>query len=262
MFALNVKSWISRLTIYQYMIVFLIILILSSAFFYDFGISALTPVLIAIITTTLLDLLIEYFKTKQLIFPQSALISGLFIGGLLAQDLKWHIYVIAGIIAILSKHLIKFQQRHIFNPANLGILLVSFAFHVSHSWWVSSPLILVLIFGIFVIWRLRRIDLALSFLAIYFLISSIFEVYNGNGFSGIYLNLINSGVVYFFSMFMLIEPKTNPAKNRIAYGVLVAIMLVALHFYIPMHDLPLALAIGNILVPFLNKFELKKKEAV
>lgn len=61
---------------------------------------------------------------------------------------------------------------------------------------------------------------------------------------------------------MLIEPKTNPAKNRIAYGVLVAIMLVALHFYIPMHDLPLALAIGNILVPFLNKFELKKKEAV
>ena len=61
---------------------------------------------------------------------------------------------------------------------------------------------------------------------------------------------------------MLIEPKTNPAKNRIVYGILVAILFVVLHFYIPRHDLPLALAIGNVLVPILNKFnfEFKKKD--
>ena len=65
-------------------------------------------------------------------------------------------------------------------------------------------------------------------------------------------------------MYMLIEPKTNPSrrKQRIVYGILVAILFIALHFYIPRHDLPLALAIGNVFVPLLNKlkFEFKRKE--
>ena len=245
------------------MVIFLVILHLVSAFFYGFGIKALLPVVIAVVTTTLLDLLIEYFKSKTFQFPQSALISGLFIGGLLTQNLQWHIYVLAGAIAILSKHLIKFRQKHIFNPANFGVLLVSVIFGAAHTWWVSSPLILVLIFGIFLIWRLRRLDLAISFLISYYLINLIIELVRGMQFSGIYYSILNGGVIYFFSMFMLIEPKTNPAKNRIFYGILVAVLFIILHAYIPRHDLPLALAIGNIFVPLLNKlnFGLKKKES-
>ena len=74
-------------------------------------------------------------------------------------------------------------------------------------------------------------------------------------------------------MYMLIEPKTNPAKNRIFYGILVALLLIgfgqyairygnALSTFFTRHDLPLALAIGNVFVPILNKFnfEFKKKE--
>ena len=263
---MDIKSLISRFTVYQYMIVFLIVLSLVSVFFYGFGAAALIPVLIAVIATTLLDLFIEYFKTKQWVFPQSALISGLFIGGLLTQGLQWHIYVLAGIIAILSKHLIKIQQKHIFNPANFGILLVSMIFGVSHTWWVSSPLVFVLIFGIFIIWRLRRFDLAVSFLVSYYLINSIAELIGGSTFNDVLYTVINGGVVYFFSMYMLIEPKTNPTsgkKQRIIYGILVAILFIALHFYIPQHDLPLALAIGNIFVPILNRFNFEfKKQSV
>lgn len=258
---LDIKSLISRFTVYQYMISFLVMLNLVSAFFYGFGIEALLPVLIAVAATTLLDLLIEYIKSKKnrmrysIFFPNSALISGLFIGGLLTQNLQWHVYAIAGIIAIASKHLIKFQQSHIFNPANFGVLLISIIFGAQHTWWISSPLLPALVFGIFIIWRLRRFDLAVSFLASYYLISSIIELVKGGGFNDIYLTIISSGVIYFFSMYMLIEPKTNPSqrKHRIAYGGLVAILSVALHFYIPRHDLPLALAVGNLFVPLLNR---------
>ncbi len=227
---------------------FLIVLILVSAFFYDFGIKALLPVIIAVLTTTILDLFVEYFKSKTWIFPYSALISGLFIGGLLTQNLNWYIYVLAGIIAILSKHLIKFQQKHIFNPANFGVLLVSIIFNASHTWWVSSPLILVLIFGIFIIWHLRRFDLALSFLVSYYLINSIIELLQGAQIQEIYYTIINGSVIFFFSMYMLIEPKTNPIQRnqRIVYGILVSVLFIGLHFLIPQHDLPLALAIGNL----------------
>ena len=259
------KSLVFRFTVYQYMIFFLGALCLASAFFYGFGASSLIPVAIAVITTTSLDLIIEYLKSEKnqipnLIFflknfsPQSALISGLFIGGLLTQGLSWHIYVLAGAIAILSKHLIRFRQKHIFNPANLGILLVSVVFGVPHTWWISSPQILAPLFGIFIIWKLRRFDLAISFLISYFLCSATIELLRGSDFLEIYNVILNSGVVYFFSMFMLIEPKTQPStrKQRVFYGMLVAALFIAFGFYVPKHDLPLALAVGNLFVPALS----------
>ena len=284
----KIKSLISKFTIYKYMISFLVVLHLVSVFFYGFSFKSLIPVLIAIITTVTLDLSIEYFKSKKnqleknqiqnsIFFPHSGLISGLFIGGLLTQNLQWYIYVLAGIIAILSKRLIKVQQKHIFNPANLGILLVSIIFGASHTWWISSPIILVLIFGIFIIWRLRRYDLTISFLATYFLINIIIQLFRREQFLDFkyYYIIINGGVIYFFSMFMLIEPKTNPTarKQRIVYGILIALLFIIFQFYpqkfnnavasfLVKHNLPLALAVGNIFVPILNrfKFEFKKKE--
>ena len=255
------------------MIFFLIVLNIVSAFFYGFGFNALLPVLIAVTTTTLLDLTINYFKFKRFELPQSALISGLFIGGLLTQNLQWYVYVIAGFIAILSKHLIKFQQRHIFNPANLGVLLVSVIFGASHTWWVSSPLILVLLFGIFIIWRLGRFDLAISFVAAYFILIFLINISNPmacgmmnmkcpmqpSPLTNIYYAMINGGVIYFFAMYMLIEPKTHPRNNRIYYGILVAVLLVIAEKIIPQHSIPLAFAIGNIFVPFFDKFRLEFK---
>ncbi|MBI3034896.1 RnfABCDGE type electron transport complex subunit D [Candidatus Woesearchaeota archaeon] len=262
---MGIKSIINKFTIYQYMIVFLIILHLTSAFFYGFGAKSLIPAAIAVLTATLLDFAINYFKLKTFEFPQSAFISGLFIAGLLTQNLQWYIYALAGAIAILSKHIIKIDQRHIFNPANLGVLFVSMSFNVSHTWWISSPLVLALIFGVFMVWRLRRFDLAISFLAGYYLINSIIGLSQGAQFQEIYYTILNGGVIYFFSMFMLIEPRTNPAvgKQRIAYGVLVAVLFIVFHSFIPRHDLPLALAVGNIFVPILNrvKFEFKKKQS-
>lgn len=255
---MDIKSLINKFTIYHYMISFLIILILVSSFFYGFGFNALIPVLIAVLTTTILDFIINYFKYKTIEFPQSALISGLFIGGLLTQNLQWHVYVLAGIIAILSKHLIKISQKHIFNPANFGVLIASIIFGAAHSWWVSSPKLLVVLFGLFIIWRLRRFDLAFSFLISYYLINSIIEFANGAAFQDAYFAVLNGGVVYFFSMFMLIEPKTQPSagEQRIVYGVLIAVLFIILHFYIPKYDLPLALAIGNVFVPVLNRIRL------
>ena len=50
-------------------------------------------------------------------------------------------------------------------------------------------------------------------------------------------------------------------KQRIVYGVLVAISFVIFSYIIPQHDIILALATGNVIVPFLNKmsFDFRKK---
>lgn len=281
-FLLNLKLFMSKFTIYQFMSAFLVILTLVSIFFYDFGILALVPALISVLTTTILDLIINYYEFKTLEFPYSALISGLFIGGLLTQNLSWHVYVIAGIIAILSKHLIKVHGKHIFNPANFGVLAVFLIFNAQNTWWISSPLILILIFGIFILWRQRRFDLAVSFLAAYYILNAIIPRPSMMGhmpmvsdmpmmakmpmmMQNFYVLFVNQSTIFFLAMFMLIEPKTHPAarKQRIFYGILVAIMLIGLEVYNPQFRsaIPFVLAVANLFVPLLNRisFEFGRK---
>ncbi len=252
------------------MSVFLVILALTSVFFYGFGVNALLPVLISVLTATILDFTIGYFKFKTFEFPYPAFISGLFIGGLLAQNLQWYIYVLAGAIAIVSKHAIKVHQRHIFNPANFGILMVFLIFNAPNSWWASSPFYLVVLFGLFILWRQKRFDLAVSFLAAYYILHAFIpqpimmghmRMMMGN----FYQSFTSQSTLFFFAMFMLIEPKTHPAarKQRIFYGILAAVMLIGIETYNPRFGIPFVLAVANLLVPLLNRldFGLKKKDA-
>jgi len=254
---IGIKAFLNKFNIYQYIALFLAVLNISSALFYGFGILSLLPVLTAVLTASIFDLTINYFKTKSFAAPYSAIISGLFIGGLLAQNLPFYVYAAAGIIATASKHIIKIQQRHIFNPANFGVLLVSVIFGAAHSWWIASPLVLMILLGIFVVWKLKRFDLAISFLMAHFLINIIFNFSILKDFNELYLFIVNSRIIIFFSMFMLIEPKTHPQgrKKRIIYGIAVAILLMIFDKIIPIHDLPLALAVGNVFVPVLNRIK-------
>ncbi|MEK6946359.1 MAG: RnfABCDGE type electron transport complex subunit D [Nanoarchaeota archaeon] len=262
---MDFKSAISKFTIYQYVSAFLIILTLASAFFYGFGASALIPVLIAVLTATILDLLINYFRFKMVKFPYSAFISGLFIGGLLTQNLSWYTYAIAGIITIASKHLLAVNHRHIFNPANFGVLLVFLIFKAPNTWWISSPFYLIILFGLFILWRLKRFDLGLSFLLTYYLIHFYFLLKDVSPLQHFSNMVAQGGTIFFFTMFMLLEPKTHPAarKQRIFYGILAALMLIGIEIYNPLFGIPFVLAVANLFVPLLNRisFEFRKKNA-
>ena len=252
------------------MSVFLVILILASIFFHGFGVESLIPVLISVLTATILDFVIGYFRFKTIEFPYSALISGLFIGGLLAQNLAWYVYISAGIIAILSKHIIKVHGKHIFNPANFGILIVFLIFNAPNTWWISSPLYLVILFGLFILWRQRRFDLAVSFLAAYYILHAFIpepSMFGGMpmmrnipmAMHNFYQSFISQSTIFFFAMFMLVEPKTHPAarKQRIFYGIMVAIMLIGVEVYNPRFGIPFVLAVANLVVPLLNKMKFR-----
>ena len=84
----------------------------------------LFALLAAVISAAAVDTALAYLKTKKPEVTESSLISGLIIGFVLSSDSPLWIICLASIVAIGSKHLVRFKGRHIFNPAALGIFSV------------------------------------------------------------------------------------------------------------------------------------------
>src|SRR3989344_7175369 len=143
----------------------IILLVLTTASVIKNGFSQTLPqLLIALATTILLDLIINYIKNKKIILPDSAAISSFFIATALSLGQAWYIPLIAGSAAILSKHVIKINGKHIFNPANFGLFTVILIFSAGIEWWASQILILVIILGVLLAYKMKRFHLILSYL--------------------------------------------------------------------------------------------------
>ncbi len=204
----------------------------------------LINVFAAILTAAVLDLGIKFYKTKAFKIPKSAIISGFFVSTILEQSTPLITIVAAAAIAILSKHIISWQGKHIFNPANFGMLFAILFLSATHGWWASiSPIAILL--GLVVVWRFERFHQVLPFLAVYYL---LFSFYNKT--------LPNLDFTFlFFAFFMFIEPKTSPSNRnaRIVYGALGGAIVFAATIFAPTYSIFAGLAMANVLGFFINR---------
>lgn len=241
-----------KLTSKTYVASLLVVLAIIGGFQVGFN-SVYLQLILAIVTAVALDSVIKYLKTKRIVFSSSAFITGMIIALVLAPEVKWYIPVIASAIAVLQKHIISFRGKHIFNPANFGLLSMIFIFSAIPSWWGQSPWQLILLVGIFICYMMKRIKIPIVFVAVFAFLLSLNSLITGQSL-GNPLIFIN----FFFVFIMLIEPKTIPAtKNgRIIYAVLVASLSFIFFKLIPQYDYSiLALAGSNMFVPFFNKLK-------
>ena len=146
-----------------YMIIFLLILTLLGIIKYGVN-KTLPQILIAIVIGILLDLAINYFKDKRVIFPSSAIITGLLIATGLSTGTELYIPAILTAIAVISKHTIKINNRHIFNPANFGLLFGIVIIGSGVQWWASDVLWLLIPLGLFLTYKVKRHFIIISYL--------------------------------------------------------------------------------------------------
>jgi hypothetical protein len=157
-------------------------------------------VLAGIFLCCALDFLINRFFLKKRVFPNSAIISGFILSGILDYWQPWFILVTFSLSAIISKHVIKFNHRHIFNPANFTLFFATL-FRIPLTWNIESHIFLIIIFGIYLAYSYKKISHILGFL-IFFI--GAFAVFKTNA----------AGLIsWFFVFIMLPEPKTS------GYGV-------------------------------------------
>jgi len=190
--------------------------------------------------------------------PRSALISGLSLCLLLRTN-SAALAVLAAVVTIASKFVLRFRGKHVFNPTNFGIvamMLATGAVWVSPGQWGSAAFFafLVACLGGLVVNRAARSDVTYAFLAFYLAVLFGRALWLGQP-AAIPLHQLESGGFLIFTFFMISDPKTTPDSRagRILFALLVALGAGFVHFvlYRP-NGLLLSLAFLSPAVPLLD----------
>lgn len=185
--------------------------------------------LIAVGTALAVDFI--YCKvTNRKSSRDGTVITGLIISLILSVTTPWAIVAGTSGIAILSKHLLVYKKKPIFNPAAFGLLLSIFIFHTGQSWWGAFGdlpwwmILLLLIGGFMVTERVNKFPQVFSFLGTFFVLLFLMGIFHiGSAADALRPPFINAAL--FFGLFMLTDPPTSPAKykEQVMFGLLSAV---------------------------------------
>jgi enediyne biosynthesis protein E5 len=199
---------------------------------------------------------IDKFKTRAYNW-KSALITS-FSLCLLLKTPSYYIAAIASMAAILSKALITFNGKHVFNPANFGIVfcVLCLGGWISPSQWTGVLIIAFIIFscGIVVTSSVSRVDIAVIFLIVYLSLLFARNRYLGDDID-IFFHQLQNGALYLFAFFMITDPKTSPNHPiaRVIYAIVISIVSFVLQYYFFYSQAFLfSLVLVCMLVPTLN----------
>jgi hypothetical protein len=190
---------------------------------------------------------------------KSAMISALSLC-LLMRSTVALLLMLAAVIAIASKFVVRWHSKHIFNPTNFAIvvmLLLSDRVWVSPGQWGSIAFFAFLIAcaGGLVVYRSTRTDVTLAFLFFWTAILMVRAFRLGDPLE-IPFHRLENGALLIFSFFMISDPKTTPDSR--AGRILFALMVAAGAWYVQFkmfhtNGLLWSLAVCSLAVPLINR---------
>ncbi|NOU68640.1 hypothetical protein GC096_31900 [Paenibacillus sp. LMG 31461] len=194
--------------------------------------------IIAIVTAVGIDLIcfrLGKGKRKKWL-PDGAVITGLIIALILSTATSWYIVAITAAMAILSKHLLVYKKKPVFNPAAFGLLLSILFFQTGQSWWGAFgdlpvwTIGFLFLGGYMVTNRVNKFPQVFSFLSVYFLLLLLLGfIHVGEAADAFRPPFINASL--FFALFMLTDPPTSPVSNKeqVVFGLLSATVGVVIY---------------------------------
>ncbi|WP_455243995.1 RnfABCDGE type electron transport complex subunit D [Petrachloros mirabilis] len=216
-----------------YQIVSLFTLLIYGLLFLHFDVS-LWQIAVTIGAAQLTQYAGTRYFTLPYFDPKSALISSLSLCLLLRTN-ELSVAALASAIAIGSKFLIRWKEKHVFNPTNLAlvVILAGGLGWISPGQWgqVAWFGFLLVCLGSLVVTRAARADVTLAFLGFYVGLLFGRGAWLGDPIT-IPLHQIESGALLIFAFFMISDPKTTPDSRtgRIVYALLVALTAIYVQF--------------------------------
>ncbi len=186
-----------------------------------------------------------YFTKTSYHGLKSAAITALGLCLMLRGNEIWP-FVIAAILAISSKYIIRGKTKHIFNPANFGIvlcILLTGQVWISPGQWGSDSMfpIGILVAGLIVLLKVKRAETGFIFLGTLFLL----EFGRRYLFLGwpmdLVLHRMSSGSLLVYALFMITDPMTTPNNRgaRMIWAAVLAILTFILSWKFQLYEAPI-----------------------
>jgi enediyne biosynthesis protein E5 len=197
--------------------VFITLILLVGHF--SFGMLESYPkTLLAILTSIGVELLIGRIFFHRWLNPVSAYITGISVGILIRSPAFWP-YALCSAISILSKYVLRFKGRHLWNPSNFGVSAMLFlagssVASLSIQWgnylW---PMLVIWVLGSVIIWRLHRFHITGTYVAAFLGFALLRSWLTGNPWQS-EVAPITGPMYQLFIFFMITDPRTT-VKSRI-----------------------------------------------
>lgn len=250
-----------KLNVKQLTIIVFTLLCIVSGYHYGYG-NVIWQIIVAVSICLITNLLIEYSRTGKLIVSESAIITGLIIAMVAAPKSPVLEIAILSMIAIVSKFLIKTNNRTVFNPAALSLLIGVLVFNLPLGWWADYNHFLTIIAG-----SLLLIKYNGHWKMIYaFLITLIVFIIIHSLFLGLTISdelYFKIGISFFFTFFMLTDPRTTPlmADQFITFGIITSVGTFLSMLFFPSTTFIGGLLVANLITPYLNNLSMQKIKA-
>lgn len=230
-----VRSWLPRdARIFQ--IVFLAILLMTGVLLRDFSIQPLQVAL-----TFGAGLATQAYWLKRLGLQQRGILSAVVtccgLSLLLRSDTLW-VHPLVAALAMSSKFVLRVHGKHLYNPANLGVIA---AITLLPGTWVSpgqwgndlALAVWFLMLGTVVTQRARRLDISWVFLGAFLGLVALRVLLLGQPWT-IWWHQLGNGALLLFAFFMISDPMTIPNRReaRIAYALIVAIGAIVWQYFL------------------------------
>jgi Na+-translocating ferredoxin:NAD+ oxidoreductase RnfD subunit len=209
------RRWLSPEN--PYLVPAFITLILASAHLSYGVLESLGKTLIAIAVAIAIELSLGRIVLGKWIHPASAYITGISVGILLRSPAVWP-YVVCSALSILSKYVLRYKGRHLWNPSNFGVSAMLFLAGESvgslsiqwgnHVW----AMLVIWVIGAFIIWRLRRFHITATYVVAFIAFALLRSWATGSAWQS-EIAPITGPMYQLFIFFMITDPKTTVSSK-------------------------------------------------
>ena len=159
----------------------------------------------------------------------SAYITGISVGILIRSVSIWP-YIITAVLSIMSKYILKYNGRHLWNPSNFGVSWMLFMAPLDVAGlsiqWGSNFLGLAVIWalGLAIVYRAKRFHVTIAYVISFIILAYVRSLIVGDTFLA-EVSPLTGPMYQLFIFFMITDPGTSVSTRK---GRIIVVILVAL----------------------------------